>query len=371
MIINRDYIVQRIHALIAEKAGGKQKTSNGLNLWRIKKSIPLWLRNIIFSRCNPFYVVYRGLQQCPKNISSNHSFSMFAAIFLEYFLDNDVNFDTRDFYPAEDEPLIREHIDNRIKSILQKALSQPMNEAQLQSEQISIALQKGMSERRNRYKLSYDGKQYCLPWQAFEVSVFGYHCGLKAVPDAAKARMAGTDFLDAGACIGDSALIFAEYNPHTVLAYEPVTENYRGLLKTIAWNSAEGKIEAIHKGLGDKDDVMEISIAGGSSSLQTVSNSGAATTEKISITTIDKECVNRTIGLIKMDVEGFEYFAVKGGLATITRDKPVLLISIYHTGKDFFEIPPMLKQAVPEYQFRYVDVSPLSPIYEKMLVAYV
>ncbi|GHT19283.1 hypothetical protein AGMMS4957_03190 [Bacteroidia bacterium] len=370
MIINRDYIVQRIHALIAEKAGGNRKTSsNGLNLWSIKHSIPLWLRNIIFSRYNPLYVMYRGSHRA-KNISINHSFHVWAAIFLEYFLDSDVNFDTRDFYSAEDEPLIREHIDNRIKSILQGASSQPMNEAQLQGEQISIALQQGMSKRKDRYKLSYAGKQYCLP-QTFEMSVFGYHCGLKAVPDAAKKRMAGTDFLDAGACIGDSALILAEYNPHTVLAYEPVTENYQKLLKTISWNSAEGKIEAIQKGLGDKDDVMEISIAGGSSSLQAVSDSGVATTEKISITTIDKECVNRTIGLIKMDVEGFEYFVVKGGLATITRDKPVLLISIYHTGKDFFEIPPMLKQAVPEYQFRYVDTFPFHTITEKMLVAYV
>ncbi|GHT43654.1 hypothetical protein AGMMS49965_17860 [Bacteroidia bacterium] len=368
MIINRDYIVQRIHALIAEKAGGKRKTSNGLSLWSsIKHSMPVWLRNIIFSRDNPFYVIYRGSHRS-KNISINYS--AWSAIFWEYCLDNDVNFDTRDFYPAEDEPLIREHIDNRIKSILQGASSQPMNEAQLQGEQICVALRKGMYKRGDRYKLSCAGKRYCLP-QIFGVSVFGYHCGLKAVPDAAKMRMAGTDFLDVGACIGDSALILAEYNPHTVLAYEPVTENYRELLKTISWNSAEGKIEAIHKGLGDKEDVMEISIAGESSSLQTVSNSCAATTEKISITTIDKECVNRTIGLIKMDVEGFEYFAVKGGLATITRDKPVLLISIYHTGKDFFEIPPMLKQAVPEYQFRYVDALPQNTIVDKMLVAYV
>jgi hypothetical protein len=92
--------------------------------------------------------------------------------------------------------------------------------------------------------------------------------------------------------------------------------------------------------------------------------------EEIEITTIDAESIDKNIGLIKIDIEGFEYFAVKGGLATIKRDKPVLLISLYHTGKDFFEIPPMLKNAVPEYNLRFIDCQAFSAISEKMLVAY-
>ena len=94
-------------------------------------------------------------------------------------------------------------------------------------------------------------------------------------------------------------------------------------------------------------------------------------TEKIEVTTIDTECKDKKVGLIKMDIEGFEYFAIKGGLETIKRDKPVLLISIYHTGKDFFEIPPMIKSCVSEYMFRYLDLMPSSPITEKILVGYV
>ncbi|MDR1592751.1 MAG: putative DNA binding domain-containing protein [Prevotellaceae bacterium] len=66
-------------------------------------------------------------------------------------------------------------------------------------------------------------------------------------------------------------------------------------------------------------------------------------------------------------VEGFEYYAIKGGLETIKRDKPVLLISVYHTGKDFFEIPPMIKQCVPEYTFSIVNTCP-TDIQEKILV---
>ena len=86
--------------------------------------------------------------------------------------------------------------------------------------------------------------------------------------------------------------------------------------------------------------------------------------------TIDKECKDRHIGLIKMDVEGVEYNVVKGGLETIKRDKPVLLISLYHTAKDFFEIPPLLKDIVPDYQFRFMNIDIVNPFSEKILVGY-
>jgi hypothetical protein len=32
-----------------------------------------------------------------------------------------------------------------------------------------------------------------------------------------------------------------------------------------------------------------------------------------------------------------------GAEKTIKKDKPILLISVYHTGKDFFEIKPLLE----------------------------
>jgi hypothetical protein len=93
-------------------------------------------------------------------------------------------------------------------------------------------------------------------------------------------------------------------------------------------------------------------------------------TEKIKITTIDEESKNKQIGLIKMDIEGFEYNAIKGGLETIKRDKPVLLISLYHTGKDFFFFFSLLKTYVPDYKFRFVDNKPFD-LTEKILMAYI
>ena len=49
-----------------------------------------------------------------------------------------------------------------------------------------------------------------------------------------------------------------------------------------------------------------------------------------------------------------------------------MIISAYHTGKDFFGIPPLRKELVPGYVLRFFDLEPVSPMLgEKMIVAYV
>jgi hypothetical protein len=139
--------------------------------------------------------------------------------------------------------------------------------------------------------------------------------------------------------------------------------------------SKSDKIIAVKKGIGDQETSAKIAIdhynAGANTLLTNLSIVDSPDKELIEITTIDKECQDKKVGLIKMDIEGFEYFAIKGGLETIKRDKPVLLISIYHTGKDFFEILPMIKSCVPEYQFRYLDLEPHNFITDKIVAGYV
>ena len=74
------------------------------------------------------------------------------------------------------------------------------------------------------------------------------------------------------------------------------------------------------------------------------------------------------IGLIKLDIEGFELEAVRGAEMTIQRDRPILLISIYHTVKDFFGVKAVLEELVPDYRFsiRHLDANEM--LLEYMLI---
>lgn len=111
----------------------------------------------------------------------------------------------------------------------------------------------------------------------------------------------------------------------------------------------------MQKGLGDKDAEMDIYInpleLSASSINENITTHEGLIKETIQITTLDKECINRTVGLIKMDIEGAEYSAIKGALETIKRDKPVLLISLYHTAKDFSKSHPCSKRLFQNINF--------------------
>ncbi|MDR1200121.1 MAG: FkbM family methyltransferase [Tannerellaceae bacterium] len=158
------------------------------------------------------------------------------------------------------------------------------------------------------------------------------------------------------------------YSPRRIFAYEPVLDNYNYLLQTIERNGLKDQIIPVNKGVGDKERTLKIDSKNGNSSFLPAYSDNK--TEEVVVTTIDLECKDKKIGIIKMDIEGFEYYAIEGALETIKRDKPVLLISIYHTGKDFFEIPPMIKKCVPEYKLKIVDAAPTS-VHEKILIGYI
>lgn len=52
---------------------------------------------------------------------------------------------------------------------------------------------------------------------------------------------------------------------------------------------------------------------------------------------------NIQVGLIKVDIEGFEQNFLKGAEQTIKSQRPILLISIYHNYDDFYKIKPMIE----------------------------
>ena len=59
---------------------------------------------------------------------------------------------------------------------------------------------------------------------------------------------------------------------------------------------------------------------------------------------------DENVTLIKMDIEGSEYEAILGAKRVIQKNKPRLAISIYHSGEDYYRLPLLVKELVPEYK---------------------
>ncbi|MEI0550863.1 FkbM family methyltransferase [Brachyspira intermedia] len=193
---------------------------------------------------------------------------------------------------------------------------------------------------------SYNGM--FLPKYHFESSVFYYKHNIDSIDCE---YIINKNIIDVGGFIGDSALIFSKYTNKKIYTFEPVKSNFNDIQNTIELNNLNNVI-AINKGLGSSKHKMEICLNGSGSSSYNYYD--GLDKEKIEIIKLDdfvKEN-NIDIGLIKVDTEGAEKDFLLGARKTIESQKPILLISIYHSPEDFFGLKPMLESWNLNYKFR-------------------
>ena len=70
--------------------------------------------------------------------------------------------------------------------------------------------------------------------------------------------------------------------------------------------------------------------------------------DTVPLLTVDEICADTHVDYIKYDVEGSENEAILGSLATVHRDRPALLVSLYHRSEDIFALPLLFKAHLPE-----------------------
>lgn len=195
----------------------------------------------------------------------------------------------------------------------------------------------------------YNYKHYLLPKNDFEVDIFYEKYGLNFVDTS---KFYNKDIIDAGAYIGDSALLLQEYTSKNIYAFEPEEASYKLLEQTIKLNGTSRIIPQKY-GLSANGREYELQEDGLASSIVNV-DSEKNNVQKIKTVTIDNFVRENQleIGLIKLDVEGFEQQVLKGAEETICQQKPILLISIYHNADDFFNIKPWIESLNLGYKFK-------------------
>lgn len=199
------------------------------------------------------------------------------------------------------------------------------------------------------------------PGSTWFPDVFVFHNGLKFLPPVAVKTIGEGYIIDGGAASGDSAIMFSAYKPKGVYAIEPVPSQLDILKTTLKLNALQEDVTLVPLGLSNRsNEVVTIEEPKGHE-------------QAIKTITIDDLAVSNRISVIKLDIEGMERAAIHGAKQTICRDKPILLISIYHTPEDFFEIKPLIESWNLEYRFmiRETEVCNSGAGVHLMLIGYV
>jgi FkbM family methyltransferase len=142
--------------------------------------------------------------------------------------------------------------------------------------------------------------------------------------------------LDIGCNIGNHTLYFLNVcNSPKVYCFEPLKSTFSILEKNIELNDLRERAVLMNVGIGAHN-------AQGSISFYDENNIGSTSIKEdssgnISIISIDELNIQDSIGLIKIDVEGFELEVIKGALATIKKYKPFIMIELRHRYKKEIE----------------------------------
>jgi len=166
----------------------------------------------------------------------------------------------------------------------------------------------------------------------------------------------GDVVLDCGANIGVFTRSALFRGAKLVVAIEPSPPNVESLRRTFSKEIAEGRVIVYPKGVWDSVTMLDLTVSEGGtmSGGSVVRPPGLYMTGKVKVplTTIDlmvAELGLPRVDFIKMDIEGAEKNAIRGGSETIRKFHPRMALSIEHLPDDPVAIPRTVRAIQPNY----------------------
>ena len=141
-----------------------------------------------------------------------------------------------------------------------------------------------------------------------------------------------TIMLDIGANMGFYSIRVAQKAVQgRVIAFEPDPGNYAMLQKNLILNNLNN-VDSYNVALSDKKDTLRLYKHPFNVGDYRLYNDGDFA-EFVDVPTLRiDDVVDRHVDLIKIDVQGYEYFVLKGGRALLARDKPVVISEFWPRG---------------------------------------
>ena len=183
---------------------------------------------------------------------------------------------------------------------------------------------------------------------------------LRVYGDGAYRVRPGDVVLDCGANVGTFVHEALSAGASKVIAIEPVPHNLDAMRRTFAREIAAGTVVIYGKGVWDKDDVLEMTTYDNSALDSFVmperdghNPGGHKKVMKLPLTTIDKmvaELGLTKVDFIKMDIEGAERQALRGGTETIRKFRPRMSIALENLADDYVVLPRIVREIRGDYQ---------------------
>ena len=165
-------------------------------------------------------------------------------------------------------------------------------------------------------------------------------------------------FYDIGANQGSYTILASKVIGSKTFSFEPVFKDFKKLEDQIKLNNVGHLVKAYNFGLSDK--VGFLNFTNNIEGANRVTHKKTQNTHKVHVTTLDTLFKLKIFSLIKIDVEGFEYFILKGG-RKFFRSKycEALIIELNGSGEQFGIKDKNIHQYLLDADFIVVAFDPI------------
>ncbi len=163
----------------------------------------------------------------------------------------------------------------------------------------------------------------------------------------------GDIVLDCGAHVGTFVDQALDQGAEKVVAIEPEPVNALCLRRNFASEIERGRVVVVEKGVWSSPGSIELHVSDQNSGMNSVIDATGSSVVRMPVTTIDllvRELGLARVDYIKMDIEGSEREALRGGTETLRRWHPRLMLEMYHRPDDLIVLPGILYSAFPGYR---------------------
>ena len=164
-------------------------------------------------------------------------------------------------------------------------------------------------------------------------------------------------FIDIGANVGHFTLIAAKIAQCKVTAIEPVPATFARLVKNVELNEIENSVNCLNIGLAEETGILRFSDSFHTTNKVISEGSGGV---EIEVKKLDDLCENAHPTVLKIDVEGYEYFLLKGALKTLALDSlNVIIIELNESSKTYGVDEEMIIDLLIEKSFKPISFNPV------------
>lgn len=173
-------------------------------------------------------------------------------------------------------------------------------------------------------------------------------------------------FVDVGANVGHFSLLAAGISKANVMAFEPIPQTFAKLNKNVILNNLTDKIQTLNMGIGQENSFLNFTTT------RDVMNSVALEHEtnviQVQVEKLDDALKFKKPVFLKIDVEGYEFFVLKGANDVLSSPSLKYIIIEFnfsvskfgHTNQEILELLLSYDFAPVEYDVELKQIRPIA-----------